>query len=109
MGQETVEQITANGGEAIFVKTDVSKQEDVESLINKAVEAYGRIDIMFNNAGIGAGGMILDQDMEGYFKTIGVNQHGVAFGIMAAGRKMKELGINVSRVSLLIPLLCLAT
>lgn len=49
---------------------------------------------MFNNAGIGAGGMIFDQDMDGYFKTIGVNQHGVAFGIMAAGRKMKELGIK---------------
>jgi NAD(P)-dependent dehydrogenase (short-subunit alcohol dehydrogenase family) len=44
--------------EALFVKTDVSKQEDVESFINKAVEAFGRIDIMFNNAGIGAGGMI---------------------------------------------------
>ncbi len=92
MGRETVDQITANGGVAIYVKTDVSKQEDVESLINKAVETYGRLDIMFNNAGIGAGGMILDQDMEGYYKTIGVNQHGVAFGIMAAGRKMKELG-----------------
>ncbi|MGV2445603.1 UNVERIFIED_CONTAM: SDR family oxidoreductase [Bacillus sp. ATCC 13368] len=92
MGRETVDQITANGGVAIYVKTDVSKQEDVESLINKSVETYGRLDIMFNNAGIGAGGMILDQDMEGYYKTIGVNQHGVAFGIMAAGRKMKELG-----------------
>lgn len=91
-GRETVDQITANGGVAIYVKTDVSKQEDVESLINKAVETYGRLDIMFNNAGIGAGGMILYQDMEGYYKTIGVNQHGVVFGIMAAGRKMKELG-----------------
>lgn len=56
------------------------------------METYGRLDIMFNNAGIGAGGMILDQDMEGYYKTIGVNQYGVAIGIMAAGREMKELG-----------------
>ncbi|MBK5441909.1 MULTISPECIES: SDR family NAD(P)-dependent oxidoreductase [unclassified Peribacillus] len=92
MAEETVELIKAEGGEAIFVKTDVSKQEDVEALVNIAVDVYGRIDIMFNNAGIGAGGMILEQNMEGYFKTIGVNQHGVAFGIMAAGRKMKELG-----------------
>lgn len=73
MGRETVDQITANGGVAIYVKTDVSKQEDVESLINKAVETYGMLDIMINNAGIGAGGMILGQDMEGYYKTIGVN------------------------------------
>jgi NAD(P)-dependent dehydrogenase (short-subunit alcohol dehydrogenase family) len=59
MGREPVDQITANGGVAIYIKTDVSKQEDAESLINKAVEIYGRLDIMFNNAGIGAGGMIL--------------------------------------------------
>lgn len=106
MGRETVDQITANGGVAIYVKTDVSKQEDVESLINKAVETYGRLDIMFNNAGIGAGCMILDQDMEGYYKTIGVNQHGVAFGIMAAGRKMKELG---NKGVIINTVLCLAT
>lgn len=66
MGRETVDQITANGGVSIYVKTDVSKQEDVESLINKEVETYERPDIMFNNAGIGAGGMILYQDMEGH-------------------------------------------
>ena len=41
------------GGEATFVQVDVSKQESVEALVDKAIELYGRIDVMHNNAGIG--------------------------------------------------------
>ncbi|VWB70376.1 MULTISPECIES: SDR family NAD(P)-dependent oxidoreductase [Burkholderia] len=49
---ETVEQIRASGGEAIFVKTDVSNAEAVRALVATAVETYGKIDAAFNNAGI---------------------------------------------------------
>ncbi|OAB36700.1 short-chain dehydrogenase [Paenibacillus macquariensis subsp. defensor] len=94
LGDETVAQIIANGGEAIFVKTDVSKYEDVESLIQKTVDTYGRIDVMFNNAGIGRVTPVLDLDMKDYHSVINVNQHGVAHGIIAAGKKMRELGIQ---------------
>lgn len=93
-GNETVERIKAAGGEAIFVKTDVSKFEDVEALVNKAVETYGRIDIMFNNAGIGRITPVLDQNLDDYHNVINVNQHGVVHGIIAAGKKMRELGIK---------------
>lgn len=93
-GNETVERIKAAGGEAIFVKTDVSKFEDVEALVNKAVETYGRIDIMFNNAGIGRITPVLDQNLADYHNVINVNQHGVVHGIIAAGKKMRELGIK---------------
>ena len=55
-GQETVDLIKAEGGEASFVQVDVSKQESVEALVDKAVELYGRIDVMHNNAGIGGAG-----------------------------------------------------
>ena len=51
-GTETVNLIKKNNGEAIFVKTDVSKSEDVEKLVLKTIEIYNRIDIAFNNAGI---------------------------------------------------------
>lgn len=93
-GQETVDMIKKEGGEATFVQVDVSKQESVEALVDKAIELYGRIDVMHNNAGIGGAGPVLEQNMDLYHRTINVNQHGVAYGIIAAGRKMKELGIK---------------
>ena len=77
-GQETVQQIEVAGGEAIFVKADVSQAADVETLIAKTVETYGRLDCAFNNAGI-EGGMKLTIDCtkEEFDRTIAVNLTGV--------------------------------
>ncbi|MDM7998860.1 MAG: SDR family oxidoreductase [Dehalococcoidia bacterium] len=52
-GEETVRLIRNAGGEAIFAKADVSKAPEVESLVEKAVDTYGRLDCAFNNAGVG--------------------------------------------------------
>src|SRR5262244_4436955 len=59
-GHQTVHMITEKGGEAIFVRTDVSQAVEVQALISTAVETYGRLDCAHNNAGItGArGGLI---------------------------------------------------
>ena len=51
-GEETVRLIHDAGGEAVFVKADVSQAADVEALINATVETYGRLDCAHNNAGI---------------------------------------------------------
>ncbi|MEW4286280.1 SDR family NAD(P)-dependent oxidoreductase [Priestia koreensis] len=93
-GQETVDLIVAEGGEALFVQTDVSKFEQVEALIEETVNRFGRIDVMFNNAGIGTPTPVLDQKLEDYHRIIDINQHGVAYGIIAAGKKMRELNIK---------------
>src|SRR5208283_2017350 len=54
--QETVRLIEDAGGEARFVKCDVSKEGDVETLIAKTIETYGSLDYAFNNAGVGPDG-----------------------------------------------------
>ena len=76
--EETVQQIKAAGGDATFVKTDVSKAADVEAMINKTVETYSRLDCAFNNAGV-EGGMKVTADCteEEFDRTIAVNLTGV--------------------------------
>ena len=51
-GNETVEMIRAAGGDGLFVKTDVAMAAEVQALVRKTVEKFGRLDIAFNNAGI---------------------------------------------------------
>jgi NAD(P)-dependent dehydrogenase (short-subunit alcohol dehydrogenase family) len=51
-GEETLRRIKEAGGEAIFVRTDVSSEEDVKALVEKTVQTYGKLDCAFNNAGI---------------------------------------------------------
>jgi NAD(P)-dependent dehydrogenase (short-subunit alcohol dehydrogenase family) len=77
-GNETVALVRAAGGEGLFVKTDVAKAKDVEMLIQKTVETYGRVDIAFNNAGIEGNWMpIADQPEEDWDKVIDINVKGV--------------------------------
>lgn len=77
-GQETAEMIKQDGGEATFVKTDVSKAAEVEALVNKAVGTYGRLDYAFNNAGIlGEMCPVADCTEENFDRVISVNLKGV--------------------------------
>ncbi|OGO03767.1 MAG: hypothetical protein A2Y91_06135 [Chloroflexi bacterium RBG_13_54_8] len=62
-GQETVKMIKQAGGKAIFVEADVSKPADVERMVKSAKEAFGRIDILFNHAGITARTFALTADL----------------------------------------------
>ncbi|WP_088363158.1 SDR family NAD(P)-dependent oxidoreductase [Bacillus cereus] len=93
-GTETVNLIKKEGGEAVFYKVDVTKYDEVEKLVEFTVDTYKTIDVMFNNAGIGGAGVVNNQDLELYHKVINVNQHGVTYGIMAASKKMIELGVK---------------
>ena len=51
-GNEVVAEIKALGGEAIFIKTDITKEADVKAMVEKTIEAFGRLDYAFNNAGV---------------------------------------------------------
>src|ERR671933_1350179 len=78
-GQQTVHRITEQGGEAIFVRADVSKAVEVQALISKAVAAYGRLDCAHNNAGISGGGRALTAEYaeDTWQQVIAVNLTGV--------------------------------
>ncbi|OHD11881.1 MAG: short chain dehydrogenase [Spirochaetes bacterium GWD1_27_9] len=76
-GEETVKIIKENGGDALFIQTDVSKKEDIENLINKTVKHYGRLDIAFNCGGIdGAKKPIIDFEEQEWDEVIDVNLKG---------------------------------
>jgi len=89
-GKETVEIIKKNGGQAIFVKTNVAEVADVQNLMNTCLETYGRLDHIINNAGIGQGLYFFDQITDDHWaKTIAVNQTGVFYCMRAALKIMK--------------------
>lgn len=75
---ETLNSIQSAGGDAIFVKCDVSSEADVEMLVAKTIAQYGRLDFAFNNAGIeGLSAPTHECTTENWDKTIGVNLKGV--------------------------------
>lgn len=92
-GNETAELIRAAGGEGVFVKTDVSKGAEVEALIQKAVEKFGRLDIAFNNAGIeGVWVPIARQSEADWDQTIAINLKGVWLCLKYEIRQMLTQG-----------------
>lgn len=78
------QQIKENDGEVEYVATDVKKKEDLQILIQTAVNTYGRIDVLINNAGISELSRIDDLDVDGWEEMIDVNLKGVLYGMAAA-------------------------
>jgi NAD(P)-dependent dehydrogenase (short-subunit alcohol dehydrogenase family) len=77
-GNETLELIKADGGDATFIRTDVSETSQVKALIARALASYGKLDIMYNNAGVGGrGGGVADIAEEVWDKMMSVNLRGV--------------------------------
>jgi NAD(P)-dependent dehydrogenase (short-subunit alcohol dehydrogenase family) len=92
-GEETAELVRAAGGDGLFVKADVSKSAEVEALIQKAVEKFGRLDIAFNNAGIeGVWVPIVRQSEEDWDRTIAINLKGVWLSLKYEIRQMLGQG-----------------
>lgn len=90
LDHSTAELIQKNGGRAAFVKCDVTKAQDVDLAVATAVEKFGRLDIMFNNAGIYRGGKLMDQFTEADLDaTYNVNVKGTFFGVQSAVRQFR--------------------
>jgi NAD(P)-dependent dehydrogenase (short-subunit alcohol dehydrogenase family) len=93
-GAETVELVRAAGGEATFVKVDVSKEADAKAMVDHAVSTYGRLDCLYNNAGImpEADHSVTDTDVATWDSVMAVNVRGVFLGCKYAIPAMIEGG-----------------
>ena len=76
-GAETASEIQANGGKALFLQADVTDPESVKTMVDRAIEACGRIDVLFNNAGISGVGALHELEPEQWDRVIRVNIRGV--------------------------------
>jgi NADP-dependent 3-hydroxy acid dehydrogenase YdfG len=101
--QALADEITTHGGKAIAVTTDVTDRDQLKKLADAAVQAYGRIDVMINNAGLMPQAPLERLQVDEWDRMIDVNIKGVLYGIAAALPYMKEQKsghiINVSSVA----------
>ncbi len=86
--------------QASFIRCDVSVKGDIEALINAAVEAHDRIDILFNNAGIGSFGTSVEMDAEQWERVIAIDLHSVFYACHAAIPHMKPGSAIVNTASI---------
>jgi len=95
-GQETIKMIKEQGGEGLFVKADVSKSAEVQNMIKAAVDKYGRMDVIFNNAGIdGEIAITHECTEENYDKIVATNLKGVFLGMKYGIIQMLKQGGGV--------------
>jgi NAD(P)-dependent dehydrogenase (short-subunit alcohol dehydrogenase family) len=112
LGQQTAEEINSSGGQALFVKTDLTKLEDVRRLIDLTRQHYNRLDILYNNAGVNHFGRIVDTEEADWERVMNTNVKSVFLTAKFAIPLMKASGggviINTASAAALVGLRNLA-
>ena len=103
-GRQTEAEINETGGDAVFVRLDVTRQSDWDAAISRTVEQFGRLDVIVNNAGVVRSDSIEHMTVEQWDQVLDVNAKGVFLGTKAAISQMKSQGsggsvINISSIS----------
>src|SRR5690349_12259243 len=93
-GKETVDAIKAQGGQALFVRADVSQEKDCERMVAEAVRAFGAVDVLYNNAGIFPQDdhSVTDTSEDVWRKVLAINLQGVASSCKYAIPQMIKRG-----------------
>ena len=105
-GMRVAAEIAELGGEAVYVHLDVTREEDWRSAVQAAVSAFGKLDVLVNNAGIWRRGRVEDTSVEDWDAVQNVNSKGVFLGTKAAIPEMRKAGggsvINISSTAGLV-------
>jgi len=100
LGRELEAEIKAGGGEAIFVRLDVTKEADWQHAVAMAEQQFGKLDVQVNNAGISGTGRVEDVTLEAWNQVMDINSTGVFLGTKVAIPAMRRAGggsiINIS-------------
>src|SRR5881409_3153118 len=78
------DRIAASGGEVAYIQTDVKRREDLSNLVGLAIERYGKLDVLINNAGVAPISLLDELRVEDWEEMIDINLKGVLYGIAAA-------------------------
>lgn len=102
--QKVVDEIQKTGGQGLALKCDVSKKEEVEELVKKTIDKFGKVDILVNNAGIAQFKPFLELTEEEWDKTLDINLKGYFLCAQAASREMAKQKsgaiINIASVAM---------
>jgi 3(or 17)beta-hydroxysteroid dehydrogenase len=101
-GKKTAEEIRRGGGEAIFIKHDVTSEDSWSGVVKQVLSEFGKLDILVNNAGVQVVKEIAETSLEDWRGLMSVNLDGVFLGTKHAIRAMKESGgsiVNISSVA----------
>jgi NAD(P)-dependent dehydrogenase (short-subunit alcohol dehydrogenase family) len=99
-GRDVEAELKAQGGEALFVRLDVTDEADWDRAVARTIERFGKLDVLVNNAGVGGAGRIEDTTIKDWDHVMDVNAKGVFLGTRAAIPAMRRAGggsiINIS-------------
>jgi len=106
-GTALAERIKKEGGEAIFIKLDVSKEDDWKNAMAEVIKKYGKLNILVNNAGVSLAKMIEDTSLDEWNWLMNINSTGVFLGVKYAIQAMKENGepcsiVNISSIDAMV-------